>query len=705
MGELLKDNKRDFFPTTAKIINNILSKEDYKNYLPSDKENAKIRKIESTTVISALPALTKSLDGELEKMGFSFTDSMVSNGFGPEGYNVRKIYTINPYCQILTTGECIFIDYVARYTNFLSRYVEAINISQMGHVAEAAPKLDKTIMWLHDLMQQNPEGIGVFVINGQYKNGNVSVMKVDFGGLINYDQSDLEEQNTGSVEDWPMNYPTSGCGTGETRTAYNLLFSLRDNHYNMIPMKNVDETTAKLAGILATASAFNSQPGATAFVGGHIYMGYIKKGGNLSPETGWVKIDGKKALKLRQFFPYLAHKLDYNEASDDFKKLYKAQVVDKKGLEDLINKTIDECTADYNYKIAYDNTKTLMRAGSYNKELMHGIIKNPKNTSINQEDSNEVKANVKKLYKKITKTVINKIKEAVSEISSKTLSLGDINTMFSQFDTTVEENNSFMAVFQGERRLDDDERAYYKKDAVPSAVVMRYLSDVELKNSKEHVFPVKTHDNSKIGFTSIAASSYQLSRQNELALFRIFLQQVSEYEDENLEGIMADAYEWPLKEFMNIELAKIDSRYATNGFETIGFKAGDCIDIIKVNPLGVYEKKQVITSGEKDFAFFARKYLEELKNNENTKDYAFKHDYVLHTALITLYKSLLNKKREEFSQETPQRRITKTVKNELWDDIRKRTRLYNYAKECEILNSKVSREKVDEIIKQLKNDY
>jgi hypothetical protein len=696
------NNKKFIVPTNAQIIENILKKEDYKDYLPTEAQNENMRKIVTGTVISALYALSKNLEGEIDRMGLSFTDSMVSDGRGAAGLNIRKIYTMNHYMQVLTTGECNYIDFVARYVNFVSRYMESIRCSELGlEHDDASMKLDESVIILHELMSYNPEGVGIFVINGQEDDGRISVLKVDYGGLIDYNKSDLEEQNVGTVEDWPMSYPTSGCGTGETRTAYNLLFSIRNNHYNMVPMKKVYENTALVSGVLATLSAFHTQPGATAWVGGHIYVSYMKKGNHRSPETGFFKLDGLKAKELREFLPYVTYKLDYDETSDEFKENFKVEV-DEEKLEEILKEKVNECVADYGHKIRHDNTKSLIKAGGYNKDLVYGIIKNPEQVSINQKLEG-TKTQIKAVYKPITDTFLKSLKKKARERHSRSLPTGDILNMFAQFNITMEKEGCFIAVAEGERILDDDEKEYYKKQAVPSVVVLRYLSDNEL-NSPENVFPVTTYNNSKFGITSIAVDNNLISRQIELGLYKTFLQQVSEFENQNLEGIMADVFEYPVKSYLNIEAAKVDSRFATSGFESIGFKATDkSIQIIKTNPLGVFEHGPVITSGEKDMAFLVRKILEELKTNNASKDHAFKHDYVLPTMLVSLYKGLLEKKKKELKNTN--KKMTATVKKEIWIDIRKRTRMYNFAKECEMRNSKVSQEKINELVDVLQTIY
>ena len=183
--------------------------------------------------------------------------------------------------------------------------------------------------------------------------------------------------------------------------------------------------------------------------------------------------------------------------------------------------------------------------------------------------------------------------------------------------------------------------------------------------------------------SAIASDGGVISRQLEKNLYRSFISELSDYEGGNLESIMADSYEFPIKQIFNIDLAKIDSRYGVAGFQSIGFKVDDTIDIIKMNELGLWEQGKQKVVGPVTNWYVAEEFLKSLPEE------AFNEDNCYYSGIMALYSAILS---IDDGKDTFKR------KEEILNELKGHIEIVHVTKEREVRNSKLSTKKVDNII-------
>ncbi len=650
---------------------NSLKKKKFKN------ENSR----KTGTVILSIPALDVKKN---DRAIISATDTMISGSFGPQDYNYRKVYFLNPYTSILTTGDCMYIDYIAVTANYLSRYIQSINQFEKGiNNPEASPKLDDFIRWIHELMSYEEDKGGVFILNGQYRNGKMDTLKIDWDALIDYMETDMEGQNQGEVGDYPVKYPASGCGQGEALPVLNYNFALEDNAYNKIPQKNVSKAKAKLTALLSVFSAFNSQQHATAFVGGHGVLSSMEHGKSSSPDIGYSIHDGRKLSSLKGLQLFLQERYTRGNRTGDVEELFELKA-DDDTIDKKIEEKIEETILEYeNHKHKYDIRDTLISVGSYNKNLAISRWKKPDEIRINDDASERTLKTLNNLYKNIKIDEIN-----LEEIDIGTEPQTELGTAIQLYEDAVEEFNNMIIAYKAKCKADPDEKGFYKgKKSFDGVVILRYLSPAELK-FKEHIGAVELIDKSKAGFTSIASDGGLISRQLERDLYMSFINELSDHEESNLESIIGDAYEFPIKQIFFIDSAKFENRYNVAGFEAIGVKVGEnSSDIIKMDLQGLSEQEDIKVAGPVSNWYIAEEYLKALPKK------AFNEDVCYHSGIMALYTALCNNIEADGDLET-----IKKEKKMILEDMKKKVEIVHLTYQRDTYNSKLSQGRISNII-------
>ncbi len=656
-------------------VKKILLKTDYKNLGEKLTQN-------TGTVVTGATFDTKTMekDGSVIRGGGCIaSDTMVSTMIGAVNYVEQKNIILNPYVMLNNTGSVKPIRHATYYVNEASRHVLALRQFSKGLDNKVAfPKLDEIEEWFSMIMEYYSEPFAEFILVGERRDGNIDLSRIWMDSLRDSFITPIERQykNRGDMlEKMPVKWQVSGSGRYNAGPVMSLFLSMVDNPYDAIERKKIKRPVCELLNILGCRAAFNTVPGASAYVGGHIFTGLMEPGKSKSPEIFFRMYDGKKILPLKKYLPYISE-----------------SVLDKKtgeALDDDIEESLEKALItwkDENHTLSIRDT--LIRAGPYNEELVISLFKNSDEMNINNNTSKKEISKIKELLEEVGIDRYKKRKGGVN-----TYPQTGIGREFNFIDKVIsrEEHNNMIIAYKAKCKADNDEKEYYSEDEFDGVVLMRYLSPEELKN-KEHVGVVELYDNSKIGWSALATDGgVGMSRQLENLLFESILHSINLMgENENLDRILTSAYQYPIKYLFNTDEARINTQFAVSGFYGIGVKAGDEVEIIEMDPTGISDNDDIIVLGPNKIRGLAEDYLYELKNN---KSESFNSEICYYSGILAMLESLRAAQNVQ--------KVTKKKRRKILNKMKERIEIIHITKERATYNSKISRKKINNIIENI----
>lgn len=554
----------------------------FKEKLSKIKLDKNSLKRETGTVITA----TSFIDDKGDMGVVSFSDTMESMANRSENYTCQKIGYLNPFVAFSETGAVLILELIEKVTNEMSRYMMASRQFDYGlNNPESCPKLEEISDFMAKGLQYFPDTCE-FIVFGQDNQGELDLCKIIADGNIDHLNSFYGRQNLGDIKHSPIKFTTSGSGRISARPTMNLFLALTPNLYELIEQDSVNQKTAELLNILSCRSAFNSVPGASAYVGGHIVGTVFKKGNALSPDISLTMYDGRKVSDLKQLLPFLSIKVNKGYLETEIQD---AVNIDEKKLEDLLAKKLDSSIAKH-AGAEHESliSKTPISVGGFNDKLIISQWKKPEDTQLNKETTDDEISKVKEIK--------NKIKQGMKEIYKKEIySFPDLpptglTAQFSRLDEALSKHNNMIIAYKANSELDKDEEKHFGKKSIPGVVVLRYLSPDE-KPWKENVGILELEDNKRIGWSGIAThGGIGFSRNLEKLLYESILYSAEELgEPIELNSLLNFAYTALIKGIFKTDFAMINESYGVEGFGGLGIEVNQkgSAKIVKMLPTGL----------------------------------------------------------------------------------------------------------------------